>query len=599
MAFKPVMLVSDDGQTVKVSKTDAAKLLAAKAKKDSVDKRFMEFMKPYDLRHHEGFAARWVGSHWEPLRGQPSGILDADSLDTVASKETDLNRIALKWLLEESPSDYAADKAEKIVRTLLLSLPKGPKAPEHAVIACKNAWLQITAKTPGADGDPSSGILSITKPNKDLGVYHALDLELPFAEGQTIYEPRALPHDCLLRRFLDGSQPNMAVRDSLQEWLGYILASGLPSLQVHPLFIGGGRNGKGVIQEIVSGMFNPTQVAAINIENGLKGFGLSSLLGASLIQVDEMPKRLNDTSILKALLGEGIVQVDRKNRDPVALRSNARWMFSSNHPLKSNDGSAGFWARFFVIPFEHEIPAEQRIPGLSKLLLTHEKLIILEWMLEGLTRFMRRGGKMVELPQSRSAREDARLNSNSFLLWVADAEPRVSKSKDRAKTEVYDAYAAWAKSSGVSPFSAPEFWKQCKSEFPDLLMFRRRCGGGKQEWFSNFVFESDDPTPLEPLKPPAFTRGSGEDAALARSQDYFEIHEHHPSATPFDAYNVEWDAFNQHWESLALKRIEKGCSAEEVGYHVATELAEQGAALNPDLAAKRIALIETLMKRSR
>jgi hypothetical protein len=104
-----------------------------------------------------------------------------------------------------------------------------------------------------------------------------------------------------------------------QEDLGYLLLPGNP-LHVAFLFRGDGRNGKGVLMDVMRALVGPGAVSSLSLEDMVSDrarFRLVGLVGSALNLCGELdPKFLASTAAFKGLTGGDVVQVERKNRTP-------------------------------------------------------------------------------------------------------------------------------------------------------------------------------------------------------------------------------------------------------------------------------------------
>jgi len=222
-------------------------------------------------------------------------------------------------------------------------------------------------------------------------------------------------------------------------------------------------SGKGTLANIIQRLHART--AAVQLDK-LGGFHLAGTIGASLIYCDEAPQRNINEQALKTLIAGETVQINRKHRDVVSTRINAKWLVLSNQIPAIQDQSNGFWRRFDIVPFDVEIPAGERDPMLANRIIDHELSGVLNWALDGLTRLLARGRFEERAPLAiQNAIQSARMETNSVHAWTDDRGIQLSTSVDTSKTDVYEVYASWCKSNGLGAVSSIKFWKQ----LPNIL----------------------------------------------------------------------------------------------------------------------------------
>ena len=395
-----------------------------------------------DGRYHaaDGIIYEWIGTHWHALTGsQPE-------------------RLALKWLFCVNPGKASDKLAASCASTAALSLPDLPARDSSiTLIPCKSGTLEVTSES-----------VKLRASAQRDGLTYCLECE---------YDPLA-PRP-IFDRFIVDALPNESVRDWLQEFAGYTLISDTRH-QIACWLLGRGGNGKGVFVEVLSALH--ARVAASHIGAGdMTGFGMENLIGASLVLVDETPQRI-DEQRLKTLISGDAIRIDRKYREPITLRSHAKWIVNGNSLPAISDQSDGFWRRLVVVRFDYQ-PATPT-PLLGKLIVKSDLNGFLNWTIDGLQRLLRRGHFPV-LPDALSAeKRKARLAANNVANWLDECDVEIlDKPHDgplagMPKQTAYLSYSLWCKSSGTAPVSAFRFWERVKTQHPGLREFRRGDGRG-------------------------------------------------------------------------------------------------------------------------
>lgn len=385
----------------------------------------------------DGLLYQWTGSHW------------------TAMADDEVERFAIRWIDDCGEHGEAnGTNAAAAYKTSVLWLPKLADAVQVACIPVRNGYLHI------------NGGVSLRPHDKTLGLRHVLNCD---------YEPSA-PMPCEFGAFLERVLPDAEVRLRVQEYIGYTL---LPDarFQRAQLWVGSGANGKGTLANLVQALH--VRTAAVQLD-ALDGFGMSNLIGASLIYCDEAPQRNINEQAIKSLIAGENVQVKRKYRDSISTRITAKWLALANQIPVIHDQSNGFWRRFDVVPFEVEIPASERDPLLAQRIIDHELSGVLNWALEGLMRLLARGRFDECAPVAiQNATRSARVESNSVQAWADDREVKLSTSVDTSKMVVYAAYVGWCKTNGMVPVSSPKFWKWLPGTLGKVEESRMTTGAGR------------------------------------------------------------------------------------------------------------------------
>lgn len=388
-----------------------------------------------------GVLHEWCGTHWQPLT------------------DIDAERTAWDWLVTEAQHRATAKSACSCVAAAALAatrLPARTQAQGVVTIPCKNGYLTLraTGKSGGTDG----GELwerTLETPARDAGMTYVLACDYSLKAAAPEFE-----------RFVAQVLPDPEVRAYVQEYLGYTL---LPDtrFQRAQFWLGAGANGKSTLAEIVAALHE--KVAAMELD-ALDGFKLVNLLGASLVYVDETPQRI-DEQRLKMLISGGLVQVDRKFRDPINLRPTAKWIILGNQLPAVSDQSAGFWRRLAIIPFSASFPDGHADPLIARRIIENELSGVLNWALGGLHRLLERG-RFNQMPDAVLQQlETGKRETNSVFAWFVNSDIETDGEAETPKDDVYSSYRDWCRDNGAAAVSSERFWKRLAtvtgSSFPE------------------------------------------------------------------------------------------------------------------------------------
>jgi putative DNA primase/helicase len=275
-------------------------------------------------------------------------------------------------------------------------------------------------------------------------------------------------------RFLAEVLPDPEVQDWVRAYTGYTL---MPDcrFQKATFWLGSGANGKSTLAEIISALH--AKITALTIDK-LDGFNLVSLVGASLAYVDETPSRI-DEQALKKLISGGLIQVDRKFREPINLRPAAKWIICGNHLPSLSDQSHGFWRRMPVVKFDKQFTENEQDPLLARRIIEKELSGVLLWALVGLTQVLA-AGRLPQLPEKMlCAVENGKRETNSVLAWFSDDRAEHDATAWTARANVYFDYRKWALDRGFSPVNEMKFWTRLHAIDPAADVTTKRKINGK------------------------------------------------------------------------------------------------------------------------
>jgi len=144
--------------------------------------------------------------------------------------------------------------------------------------------------------------------------------------------------------------------EQLLQVISYTL---LPDYSIHRIFIllGEGGNGKGtymnLIQKFISGE-GSSNVISIHLKDLARSFFIKAELYRKLacFVTETDYGILTDTSFLKQITGEDLIQAQRKYQNPFYFKNYAKVLIATNSLPPTCDKTTGFYRRAFVIEFQ-------------------------------------------------------------------------------------------------------------------------------------------------------------------------------------------------------------------------------------------------------
>jgi putative DNA primase/helicase len=371
----------------------------------------------------------------------------------------DGEREAFRWL--GAHPDYFSKATPKLAASCALAavinarrLPQFNET-NRVVLPLKNGYLHVQ----------HDGSIALEPHEKTFGLTYLINCNFD-----------AMAQAPQFAKFLAEILPDNEVRNWVQCYIGYTL---LPDcrFQKATFWLGGGANGKSTLAEIVAALHS--KITALSLD-ALDGFKLVGLIGASLAYVDETPARINEQEIKKLISG-GLVQIDRKYREPLNLRPTAKWIICGNSLPSLSDQTYGFWRRMPIVTFEKQFTEHEQDPLLAKRIIENELSGVLLWALAGLTEIFS-AGKLPPLPKKMlESQNDGKRETNSVFAWFSDdrIEIELTATTWTPRAEVYDDYRKWALSRGFAPVNETKFWSRLALIEPQLALSKKRKVNGK------------------------------------------------------------------------------------------------------------------------
>lgn len=409
----------------------------------------------------------WVGTHWAKDQDKLGVRTRAQGIWRLIEQETQF--------IEPTKREKALIAEEKRLRrreSELASLEEGERAEGHAeevgTIIARLKSIEATLKDHKSligrrlgharvAGNSASLGHMIDESETDLAVpFEALDTNpyevntlsgaLRFAVddggGRNSASVEVLPHrreqrltklvpveyvpgarSELWESFLERIQPDREMRAFLARWLGLSML-GL-KVQNLAFFYGSGANGKGVLVDTVARVLN-SYAATMKIESitGTNRRGgadatpdLVPLLGARFVRTSEPDQGVPlQEGMIKHMTGGEALPVRPNYGEQIEVEINFKVTMSGNHKPGIQGIDDGIWRRMLLVPFDVQIPLEERDDKLVEKLWA-ERVGIFAWLVEGACAYLEQG--LAPPSMVRDATDEYREESDplgSFLM---------------------------------------------------------------------------------------------------------------------------------------------------------------------------------------
>lgn len=168
---------------------------------------------------------------------------------------------------------------------------------------------------------------------------------------------------------------------------------------------------------------------------------LARLKGRRFVVATEFPQgKVIAESLIKSLTGRDELTVRELFGKWFQYKPQFKIWLGTNHKPVVHDNSVGFWRRVKLIPFEVQIPVNERIRNFEDILL-EEASGILNWMLEGYREWSKNWlGDTEKIREATAEYRDENDVLRDFLEERCIEDPNASISKK----ELYQAYVDWS-----------------------------------------------------------------------------------------------------------------------------------------------------------
>src|SRR5918996_2675022 len=253
--------------------------------------------------------------------------------------------------------------------------------------------------------------------------------------------------------------------ETVLDFIAYCLWREFP-FHVYLLFNGTGRNGKGVMLEIIKCLIGHENVSGESLHRLLgTRFATAELYGKlANIDADLSKEALKNTGILKKLTGGDYVAAEKKFCPPFQFVNHTKLLFSANEIPMTEDESDAFFSRLKIINFPNQFLGKKDDHYLVHKLTTEEELSgLLRIILRRLPRVLKEGISTTSSSIDENY-EKYILSSNHVRAFV---EAALEQNNDRAilKSEVYASYRMFCNSKKLAAESEQSFSRKLKKEF--------------------------------------------------------------------------------------------------------------------------------------
>lgn len=155
----------------------------------------------------------------------------------------------------------------------------------------------------------------------------------------------------VFKKFLsDVTDNDTELQNLIMEFIGYGLFEKYHTLQKSMLLLGDGGNGKSTLMAIIRELAGEHACASVELHQMENPNNNYSLYGKLFNLCEELPRKINETSMFKRLHGD-IMTARRLYCNPISFIPTAKLIMAGNSLPTTWDPSNGFFRRLIIIPF--------------------------------------------------------------------------------------------------------------------------------------------------------------------------------------------------------------------------------------------------------
>jgi putative DNA primase/helicase len=246
---------------------------------------------------------------------------------------------------------------------------------------------------------------------------------------------------------------------------------------------GVGDSGKSLILNTIVKILGKELVTGVSLQklaNPSYRFASAALYGKLANVVGDLSSApLKDTSLIKMLTGDDIIQAERKGLDEFEFYNKARLICSMNNLPPTYDKNNEFYNRFLIIPFETAIPKEDQD---DELLDKFDIIGVIAWGIKGLQRLLKNNLKFSTTAKNNELIKKYKTDNNNVLQFVEECIIE-EEGNDIKSIELYEWYSRFCKENGYSSLGRNKFINEMKLN--DML-YSENCKDEKGNKFRGF-----------------------------------------------------------------------------------------------------------------
>lgn len=291
----------------------------------------------------------------------------------------------------------------------------------------------------------------------------------------------------MFQKFLDDILPRN-LQAVVQEYVGSIFIP-TRNFQKVMIFLGGGRNGKGTLMNIVSKIIGKNNVSHHSLASLCKEDSRSAanLENKLLNLCNELDGKFS-ISTFKQLVAGDTISVRKLYEEERDMYKYAKLLFSANS-LPNAEKSEAYYDRFLLVPFTRCFKGEARDESLEHKIVEAEADGVLSWVIEGAKRLMTQG-KFSHAQEMDEALEQYKVESDSVKSFLDENNYVPDNQEIISLQRLFDEYNSYCKNSNYHPCSKTTFSKR----FEAFGIRKKRMSAGYI-----FYIKKEPPVFEEPL----------------------------------------------------------------------------------------------------
>ncbi|MDD3906418.1 MAG: phage/plasmid primase, P4 family [Candidatus Omnitrophica bacterium] len=262
--------------------------------------------------------------------------------------------------------------------------------------------------------------------------------------------------------------------------------------------IGGGSNGKSILEELIRKFFGDDQVAEVEIATLTQNkFDKIQLYGKRFLINSEVSGDVKESRTIKAISGGMRIDADQKNKNHVQFRPHCFIFIDTNNPPRFSDNTHGFARRLVKIDFPYKFVDEPVLPNekqrdpelLNKMAQPGELSGLLNLLIANACRVLPQK-KIHQRGSGQELAEEYDLQSNTIAAFYDKFIEEAGLASWISSTATYECYKDFCKKINASPVRDRDFFAYAKKHFR-AIKGRETTPTGKIRVFYGLDFDDE------------------------------------------------------------------------------------------------------------
>lgn len=272
------------------------------------------------------------------------------------------------------------------------------------------------------------------------------------------FNPYAKTQAGAFDEWLDFAVPNDADKMTIMQYFGLTLTRDT-RFQKFLILNGCGGTGKSTLIRLIESVVGDENTAHVSLTELSERFATYGLKGKLLNTCADLEtSALNETAVIKKLVGEDVIRAEKKGHDAFSFHNTARLIFSTNEmPVVKGEKSDGFYRRLLVVNMNRKPKTVN--PDLFAELLENKERII--WLAVQAVRRLYADGHFCGNENSDLAVQRLRCDSDTVEAFIYDACEETPNARTE-RQELFNAYQRYCWENERTPLTKNNFFKSLR-----------------------------------------------------------------------------------------------------------------------------------------